>query len=1001
MPASAQTAATGNTTETLEKFVVTGSYLPVSASVTASPVVTLEASNLGVSGSTDPLQMLRQMTPYFSGNGNVGTELNNGGAGESNVALRNLTTLVLLDGSRLPISGISSTNGTGGLVDLNTIPTAMIEKIDILKDGASTIYGSDAIGGVVNVILKKNYNGYEIGGRYSSTGKGDYKARSIYMVGGIAQPGVSLTFGAQHFENTSLVTNDRPLTTMSPAEINALGYNVTSSVYSPSFSGKVQETYILAGSPLAVGAPGYKASVLTPPAKTDPNAAPMTIAQMQAAGIYIPIDTTPAFKAVGNGSILNTTLYGNPLIVATKRNSYMLNGTKELWGKNLQVFGNFLYSQTTNGGSGLAPSPIIALGAAGGNSLTIPANNPYNFYGVTLGIGQAAGAPRIRYRMDDFGARSSLNETNTWRFVGGLKGDISENYSWEATYNYSQSSSIEKVLGGGNGSNLITAMRPLIGADGKYVYNAAGRPLSELTDASGNNLPVFDYFAVQGFNDPATIDALRVTLFKNEVTSLRDIRFLVRGKAFELPAGEVAFAAGVQARREELSAAVDGLFANGLALGYNAASTFPGGGNHRNTKGAFVEVAVPLVAPKQGVPGFHSLEATLAERYEKVQPGGNANTPKFGLRWLPFDDSFVVRGTYAKGFIAPSVYSLFGPSNSNSPTFSLPKGDGRTGAGGTIAGSITIQGNSVELSNPTLESSKSESWTGGFVYSPKRIKGLTFTVDYYSIKQDKVGEIDYTAIVADLNAKGAASSFNQDPLKLGAGFVFADGSKLTSNAANQVNDKNFGTLSVVQNPQGDQKTDGLDLAVDYRFRTETMGAFDIGAQANILFNYTFRATSREPYYQFARQVTDSSVGGAGYEGMLPGYTIKPYLNYSYKDFGAALFATYYPSVTVPGTLFPAYVAANPGTTTNDYTLNGKTSKTPSYYTIDLTLSYRVPSFGKNWTKGITLLVGANNALNRSAPYVPTDGSLVAENNTIKNAFDIVGRFWFMELKKSF
>jgi iron complex outermembrane receptor protein len=963
--------------------------------------VTLETAELGVSGSTDPLQLLRQMTPYFAGNGNVGTELNNGGAGESNVALRNLTTLVLLNGNRLPISGISSTNGTGGLVDLNTIPTAMIDKIDILKDGASTVYGSDAIGGVVNVILKKDYNGYEVGARYSSTGKGDYKTRSIYMIAGISQPGFSVTFGAQHFENTALVTNDRPLTTLSPKQINALGYNVTSSVYSPSFSGRVQETDVLAGLPLAVGAPGYKATVNSPPAKTDPNAAPQTIAQLEAAGIYIPITTLPAYKDVGSASILNTTLFGNPLIVPTKRNSYVLNGSKELFGKNLEVFSSFLYSQTTNGGSGLAPSPIVALGAAGGNSLTIPANNPYNFYGVTLGVGQAAGAPRIRYRMDDFGNRSSLNETNTWQYVGGLRGDISDKYSWEANFNYARSSSVEKVLGGGNGAALITAMRPLIGADGKYVYNSAGRPLSELTDASGNNLPVFNYFALKGFNDPATIDALRVTLFKNELTSLRDIRFLVRGKPFELPAGDLVFAAGVQGRREELSAAVDGLYANGLALGYNAAATFPGGGNHRDTKGAFLELGIPLLSAKQAVPGFYALEATLAERYEKIEPGGNASTPKVGIRWLPFDDNFVIRGTYAKGFIAPSVYSLFGPSNSNSPTFSLPVGNGSTGAGGTVGGSITIQGTSVELSNPTLKPSKSESWTGGIVYSPKQIKGLTFTADYYHIKQDHVGEIDYTAIVADLNAKGAASIYNQDPLHLGAGFLFADGSKLTGNGTNQVNSTNFGQLSVTTNPQGDQWTDGLDLSVDYRFRTEGYGNWGVGAQANILFNYKFRATPRDPYYQYARVVTDSTIGGAGYEGMLPGYTIKPYLNWSYKRFSASIFATYYPKVTVPGTLFQAYVDANPGTTSNDYTLNGKASQTPTYFTADISVTYRLPDWNKNWLRGMTLLVGANNAFNKPAPYVPTDGSLVAENNTIKNAYDIIGRFWFVELKKSF
>src|SRR3954466_2872976 len=200
--AAPATSASSTTPQVMEKFEVTGSYLPVSSTVTASPVVTLESAAIGMSGNTDALYMLKQMTPFFQGNGNLGTESNNGYAGESNVALRNLQTLVLLNGQRLPISGVSSTNGTGGLVDLNTIPTAMIDRIEILKDGASTIYGSDAIGGVINVIMKKNYNGFESGVRYGSTGRHDYKTRNAYIMAGVSQPGVSLTIGAQHFENT-------------------------------------------------------------------------------------------------------------------------------------------------------------------------------------------------------------------------------------------------------------------------------------------------------------------------------------------------------------------------------------------------------------------------------------------------------------------------------------------------------------------------------------------------------------------------------------------------------------------------------------------------------------------------------------------------------------------------------------------------------------------------------------------------------------------------------
>jgi iron complex outermembrane receptor protein len=973
--------------QVLEKFTVTGSYLPTSATVSASPVVTVQSAEIGKSGSTDAMQLLKQMTPFFQGNGSYGTESNNGYAGESVIALRNLSTLVLLNGQRM----ITSPFSNGATVDLNTIPTAMIERIEILKDGASTIYGSDAIGGVVNIILKKNYNGFETGARYSSTGKGDYKARSVYIVGGVSQPGMSITIGAQHFENTPLLTTDRPLTTLAPSDINKLGFNVTSAVFSGSYPGRVNSD-ILAGSPLAVGAPKYNAAIQSPPAKTSPTAAPQTIAQLEAAGIYIPVSSTPAFAAVGSTSILNTTLFGNPLIVSTRRNEFVANANKELIGKNLEVFGDFLLAQTTNAGSGLAPSPIAGVGAGGANSLSIPANNPYNLFGIVIGIGQPAGAPTARQRTIELGKRSSNNETNTLRFVGGFKGEINDSYSWEASYNYSRASLTQQVLGGANGANMNTAMQPLI-VGGNYVYNAAGRPLSLLTDASGNNLPVYNFFGLPGFNDPATLAAISTTLFKKGVNAMHDVNVLLRGKPFELPAGSLAFAMGVDARREDLSGSVDGLFANGLALGYNAAKPFNGGS--RSTKGYFAEVGVPLVSPKMNVPGFYTVELNVADRAEKLEPGGNSNSPKAGLRWLPFDDSFVLRGTYAKGFIAPTIFQLFGPSTGNSPSFTIFQGNGSSGSGGTLTKTVVIQGNSNELSNPALPASHSKSYTAGFVYSPKQLKGLTLSMDYFRITQDKVGNIDYTAVVADLNAKGSGSKYAQDALKLGTGFVFADGTKLTTTAPNQVNSTNFGTVSIANDPSGDQKTDGLDLSASYRLRTDNAGTYDFGVSANILFNFKFRANPAAPYNQYARAFTDSTTGGSGYQGLLPSYTLKPYINYSYKSISASMFMTYLPKVNAPGTLFGG------NSTSNDYTINGKAYDVPSYFTADISVAYTLPSFGKDWLRGTTVLVGANNAFNKSAPYIPGDGSFVAENNTDKGAYDIIGRFWFVELKKRF
>ena len=966
----------------LEKFTVTGSYLPVSASVNASPVVTIESSNIGQSGATDPLRLLRQLTPFFSGSGNIGTEANNGLAGESNVALRNLVTLVLINGQRATYSPFSSTDGGQPAVDLNTIPTAMIDRIEILKDGASTVYGSDAIGGVVNVILKKDYNGFEGGMRYGSTKNGDYKTRETYLMGGASGNGYSLPVGAKHFENIPLLTTSRPLTTLTGNQINAMGFNVTSSVFSGSYPGRVGSD-ILAGSTLiATGAPGFNAAITSPGIKSSPSDPAKTLAQLEAAGIYLKISSTPAAIAVrGSATALNTTLFGNPLILNTKRNQFVANGNKELFGKSLEVFGDFMYSQTSNGGSGLAPAPISGVGPGGLNNLFIPANNPYNVFNVDF-----PGPLAARGRLIEFGKRYSINDSDTWRFVGGLKGRINENYGWQVTYDYSRASTLSRTFGGVNGAAMNAAMIPLLNSAGGYVYNAAGKPLSTLTDSSGNNLPVYNYFALPGFNDPVTLAAMETTLFTSGISSLRNIQFVLNGNPLELPAGKVSFALGAESRTEDLAASVDGLYANGLALGFNPANTFSGGS--RNSKGAFVEVGVPLTSAKQDIPGFHILELNLADRYEKIQPGGNANSPKIGLRWLPVDDSFVLRGTYSDGFIAPSIISLFGPAAGNSPTLNLLQGDGSASAGGSLGNLTTVQVSASQLSNPKLPASKSKSYTAGFVYSPKEVKGLSFTVDYYRISQDKVGSLDYSKIAADLNARGSGSAFAN-------GFIFADGTRLTSTAPNQVTTTNFGSITVANDPAGDQWTNGLDLNVDYKFDTKSVGRFAVGASANILFNYIFRASPDSPYYQYARNYTDGTNALGGINGLLPGYIIKPYVTNSYGPLTTALFFSY---------VAPTPTTGGPGFTTGSVdpdTISGKPYTIPGYFTTDLTFTYAVPNRGHEWARNLTVTVGANNLFNKQPPYVPVDGNPPGENNTVESQYDIIGRFMFIELKKAF
>src|SRR5690349_7931726 len=168
-PLLAQVADT-NAPTVMKPTVVTGSYIPTAETVGPAAVQTLSSEAIQEAGQADPLMTLKKTVPSFTGAGNYLGSVNNNvniGAGfqaftgESYAQLRNLPTLVLIDGQRVVTTALSGAQA----VDLNTIPLSMIERIEVLKDGASAIYGSDAIGGVINIITKKNYNGFEIGGR--------------------------------------------------------------------------------------------------------------------------------------------------------------------------------------------------------------------------------------------------------------------------------------------------------------------------------------------------------------------------------------------------------------------------------------------------------------------------------------------------------------------------------------------------------------------------------------------------------------------------------------------------------------------------------------------------------------------------------------------------------------------------------------------------------------------------------------------------------------------
>src|SRR5215470_7539595 len=244
----------------LKPTVVTGSLIPTAETVGPAPVQTIDSTAIEQAGTADALLTLRKLVPGFTGAGNYLGSVNNNvniGAGfqaftgQSYAAIRNLPTLVLLDGQRVVNSALSGAQA----VDLNSIPLAMIDRVEVLKDGASAIYGSDAIGGVINIITKKDFNGVEIDGRYGFAVDGPSDHGSQYqasILAGMSSENTRFTAGAQIFEQRPLLTKDRHIGSQSAADLAAQNIGAPPAYFSPSFPGKVQDgstIYLLASQP--------------------------------------------------------------------------------------------------------------------------------------------------------------------------------------------------------------------------------------------------------------------------------------------------------------------------------------------------------------------------------------------------------------------------------------------------------------------------------------------------------------------------------------------------------------------------------------------------------------------------------------------------------------------------------------------------------------------------------------------------------------------------------
>lgn len=878
----------------MEKFTVTGTLIPVAAGSGAVPLTVLGLPEIEKSGvTTDLIDVLRSSMPSFYGGNNLGSDVANTNSGDTNggsgIALRNRATLVLINGRRAATSPVVATGGSN-FVDVSAIPFSAIERVEILTDGASATYGSDAVSGVINIILKKNYNGAEVGGSYSfSTNKGNWANRSYYMVGGATMDKTSVLFTTEWKKSDPLIQFERPFS--------------TALFRTPSYAGIV-----------SIGTDFY---YLNPSTNAPGRNIDQTPAQLVASGVYRgPLDQTAASQFFD--------LAAYPTLLAKAERRSFTVGIEHRLTDDVTLFGDFLYS-LNNTETVLNAQPVTG---------TVLAANPNNPFSVDV---------TARNRFVTF-PRIYANETSNFHGVVGVRGKIAGDWTFEAGGNFNKS------IHNFRNRNLIDGL----------AYTAAVNNLTYNPFARNQN--------------PGVIEGMLGTQVRDFYSTLRQLDVQAAGTLFRIPAGDVKLGVGAGFVWEVLDFVNDRNDQTGNWLQATPRQPFHA---RQNVDGFYAEVRVPIFSERNNVPFFRTLEASVSGRYDKYSTTSDPTTPKYSIRWLPFNDELMLRASYSEAFVAPTLYDLYGPlSQGFTASINIPRFNSSGAALGTNSGQRQYR--SQTGSNKNLNPSQSRSWNAGVVWSPKAIKGLSITADWFNIdERDLINSIPSITIVTDVERLGPASQYAglvRQAVSVAGESHFDDGAPITApgQVTGRPSDEIWIKNSIV-NVAGYWQ-DGMDLKVTYDYPTQSWGKVRGTVMGTYLRNYYVQDLPS----QAARSYMDGFYQrGTNSQGVFPRYRLNNRLDWTLRNISAGIGHTYVPSLDDLGS-FPSV-------------------RVKKYHKFDLQASYAFGANSGKWLKGLSATVGVNNVFNKFPPNIPSEGN---QSHDI-NSYDPIGRLVYVQARYKF
>lgn len=943
---SATSAAQAQDATTLDQVTVTGSRLLRSDLNAPSPTTVVSEENIRLSGSATVENVLNEFPQLAAGN--TSSVNNGGGSGVLTANLRGLgatRTLTLVNGRRF------MPGDANGVVDLASIPDALISSVEIMTGGASAVYGSDAIAGAVNFILKDDFEGLEAAYTHGQTSEGDgaYDKYDLTIGGNFADGRGNAVLSLSHTERDPVLQGDRAF---SEVPLDTINGELT-----PGGSGSIPGTRIsLSGTQLR----SLNGVNLTPAGdcsamsgiRFGEGGTPLPYCNPQDAYNYAdlnylqrPLERTQ-ITALGNFQVTDSVQAYGEAYYANNRNEY-------------QQAPDSFTPVTPGAGSSTLLVPNYA-----SNPALLPAvqqffsNNAAIFDPDGDGTASVVGAGR---RADELGPRYYTYERASYNIIGGLRGDFELHdghwWKWDAYYQEQRTRTDTVNHNQINQTRLSQSLDAVVDASGNVV---CANPASGCVPASIFGL---------GSISPGAAAYLTPIRASRETFDRTAGGASVSGTLFDLPAGAVSLAFGAEYRRDRYDFQPSAMDVSGE---YGSVSQAPMSGQY-SVRELFTEFRVPLLS---GVPFAQELAIEGAARYSDYSTIGGVNTWKLGLEWAP-TDWMRLRGAYNVAIRAPNLNELYAPqargftagvdpcavsANPSAAQQQLCVAQGVPAADIASFSQASVGFERTTGGNPELKEEESKTFTVGSVFSIPGINGLNFAVDYFQVEvDDAITSVSANQMLSDcFGGLDAGSSSCRAIVRLPNG---------------QIDD----VRSTLQNI-GSLKARGLDFQGDYNFDLPSSWSIGGGGAemsvtllANWLFERSMQVIANQDKVDCAGVMGSGCGGGTG-NFMIPDFKLN--LSTAYRSGPLSL--------RLQGRMIDKF-DLYPGTT-------AAVSESPRMWYVDTSVSYDI-------TEHVQVYGGVDNIADRQPPILGT--ALAGDANTDVSLYDVLGRRYFLGVRAKF